>query len=493
VAAFVKLSVRIFLAYFLLLGFAIWFVMRGFSAELVPGMRQTLEEVLVDTANLLAELVADEVAGGNLREGRFGSAMSAFGQRRLDARIWFLKKRDPNMIVYVTDARGIVLYDSRGRDVGKDYSRWNDVYLTLRGEYGARTTRDSMNDEFSSIMYVAAPIRQGGKVIGVVTVGKPSVAVQPFVERVLGNIKQKGALVILAALALGLLISYWLTFSIRTLTVYAREVKEGKRPQVPHLRERELAQLAAAMDAMRRELEGKDYVENYLHSLTHELKSPLAAIQGTAELLEEDMPLSDRQRFIGNIRTEAQRLHQVVQQLLQLAAVEKRQGLIDPEPVDTAPLIEVLCEERQWRARQLGMRFDCDLEQGVKPLAERFLLQQALGNLIDNAIDFSPRDGVIELRSRETEGCWEFTLSDEGPGVPDYALQQVFERFYSLPRPGGGARSSGLGLSFVRQVAQLHGGKVSLENRQERGCAARLVIPLDVRTHRPHQGHTYSG
>ncbi|MET0042048.1 MAG: hypothetical protein ABW100_00815, partial [Candidatus Thiodiazotropha sp. 6PLUC3] len=87
-----KLSVRIFLAYFLLLGFAIWFVMRSFSAELVPGMRQSLEEVLVDTANLLAELVAEEVADGRLHEGHFEKAMSAFSERRLDARIWFLKK-----------------------------------------------------------------------------------------------------------------------------------------------------------------------------------------------------------------------------------------------------------------------------------------------------------------------------------------------------------------------------------------------------------------
>jgi two-component system sensor histidine kinase CreC len=474
----VKLSVRIFFAYFLLLGFAIWFVMRSFSSELVPGMRQSLEEVLVDTANLLAELIVDEVAEGKLRQGRFTNAMSAFGKRRLDARIWFFKKRDPNMIVYVTDAQGIVLYDSRGRDIGKDYSRWNDVYLTLRGEYGARTTRESPDDEFSSIMYVAAPIRRGDKTIGVVSVGKPSVTVQPFVERALDNIEEKGTLVLLVALLLGLLITYWLTYSIRKLTLYAREVQDGKRPQVPLLHEQELAQLAAAMDAMRRELEGKDYVENYLHSLTHELKSPLAAIQGTAELLDEAMPRSDRQRFISNIRTEAQRLHQVVEQLLQLAAVEKRQGLTDPEPVDTASLIEVLCEERQWRVRQMGIRFHCVLAQEVKPVAERFLLQQALGNLIDNAIDFSPKSAVIEVRSRVVGDCWEFTVSDEGPGVPDYALQQVFERFYSLPRPHGTPRSSGLGLSLVREVANLHCGKVSLENREERGSVARLVMPL---------------
>jgi two-component system sensor histidine kinase CreC len=474
----VNLSVRIFLAYFVLLGFAIWFVMRSFSAELMPGMRQSLEEVLVDTANLVAELIADELDEGGLKSGRFDDAMRAFSRRRLDARIWFLKKRDPNMIVYVTDARGIVLYDSRGRDLGKDYSRWNDVYLTLRGKYGARTTREDPDDEFSSIMYVAAPIKRDGQIIGVVTVAKPSVAVQPFVERAINNIEEKGVLMILAALALGLLITYWLTFSIRKLTVYVQGVRDGRRPSVPRLRERELAQLAEAMDAMRRELEGKDYVENYLHSLTHELKSPLAAIRGTAELLDEEMPRADQRRFIANIRSEAERLRQVVEQLLRLAAVEKRQGLIDPQPVDTAELIETLCEERRWRVDRVEVGFDCELAAGAKPVAERFLLQQALGNLIDNAIDFSPAGGVIRIRSRAESGNWEFHIRDQGPGVPDYAWERIYERFYSLPRPDGGARSSGLGLSFVREIAQLHGGRISLENHPEGGAVARLTIPM---------------
>jgi two-component system, OmpR family, sensor histidine kinase CreC len=476
---FVNLSVRIFLAYFLLLGFAIWFVMRSFSVELVPGMRQSLEEVLVDTANLVAELVADEMDQDTLQGGRFESAMRAFAQRRLDARIWFLKKRDPNLIVYVTDAQGIVRYHSRGRDLGKDYSQWNDVYLTLRGEYGARTTREVAEDEFSSIMYVAAPIRQAGQIIGVVTVGKPSVAIQPFAERVVNNIEEKGGLIILAALALGLLITYWLTTSIRRLTAYARQVREGERPKVPRLREGELAQLAEAMEAMRRELEGKDYVEHYLHSLTHELKSPLAAIQGTAELLDEEMPLPDRRRFIANIRAEAERLRQVVEQLLRLAALEKRQGLIDPQPVDMASLIETLCEERRWRVDREEICFECELERRAKPVAERFLLQQALGNLIDNAIDFSPSGGTIQLDSHTADGLWEFRVRDHGPGVPDYALSRIFERFYSLPRPNGGARSSGLGLSFVQEVAQLHGGRIRLENHPEGGVVAHLSIPVN--------------
>lgn len=473
-----NLSIRIFLGYFLLLGFATWFVMRTFTAELVPGMRQSLEEVLVDTANLAAEMVQDEVAAGKVADGKFSRAMEAFSERRINARIWFLKKRDPNLIVYITDSKGIVIYDSRGRDVGKDYSRWNDVYLTLKGKYGARSTREDPDDDFSSVMYVAAPIKHQGKIIGVVTVAKPSVAVQPFIERAMRNIEEKGTLLILGALALGLFITYWLTLSIRQLTAYARAVRKGKRVKVPRLREKELAHLAGAMEAMRSELEGKDYVENYLHTLTHELKSPLAAIRGAAELLDEEMPLSDRRRFIGNIRNESQRLQQIVEQLLGLAALEKRQGLEHVETVDVTPLLQRLYQDKQPMLQEKGVTVESDFADKVKLLGERFLLQQALSNLIDNAIDFSPAGGTITLQSQVVGERWQFSVADQGPGIPEYALKRVFERFYSLPRPDTEKRSSGLGLSFVHEVAQLHGGTITLQNREGGGALATLDLPL---------------
>lgn len=472
-----NLSVRIFLGYFLLLGFAVWFVMRSFTAELVPGMRQSLEEVLVDSGNLLAEMVSAEVAAGSIADGNFAAAMARFAERRLEARVWFLKKRDPNLIVYITDQKGIVLYDSRGRDVGADYSRWNDVFLTLRGEYGARTTRYEESDPYSSVMYVAAPIKVRDEIIGVVTVAKPSVTVLPFVERARRNIEEKGVLLILGGLALGMLISWWLTFSIRRLTRYARAVRAGERVEVPKLREKELAQLADAMEAMRNELEGKDYVANYLHTLTHELKSPLAAIQGAAELLDEEMPLDDRRRFIGNIRNESQRLQQVVEQLLGLAALEKRRGLERVEGVNVNALLRQLCADKEPMLQQKDLQLEFDLADEMTVQGERFLLQQALSNLIDNAIDFSPHGGVIKLGSRLRDGVGEITVADEGPGIPDYAKERLFERFYSLPRPDGSPRSSGLGLSFVKEVAQLHGGEVAVGNGEAGGAVAVLRLP----------------
>lgn len=177
------LWVRIFAVYFLFVGLAGWFVLSTVMDEIRPGVRQSTEETLVDTANLLAEILRDPVIAGNLAQSHLPEVLEAYGRRRPEASIWGHTKSQVNHRIYVTDASGTVLLDSSGLAVGRDYSRWNDVYLTLRGDYGARSTREDPNNPDSSVMYVAAPIRDGERIIGVVSVAKPNQTLQPYIER----------------------------------------------------------------------------------------------------------------------------------------------------------------------------------------------------------------------------------------------------------------------------------------------------------------------
>lgn len=247
--------------------------MQNITTELIPAMRQSLEEALVDSAYLMAEVVKDEVKNNKLENGQFAKNINEFSRRRIEAKISRQTKQDTNTLIYITNARGIVIYDSSGKNIGKDYSQWNDVFLTLKGEYGVRTTRKDKNDSSSSVMYVAAPIKINHRIIGVLSIGKPSASVQPYFEAAVNKIENKILLLLLVSLALVSLTVYWLTLSIRQLTLYAKDVREGKKVAVPKLREKELALLAGAMGEMRDSLEGKNYIENYLHSLTHEIKA----------------------------------------------------------------------------------------------------------------------------------------------------------------------------------------------------------------------------
>ena len=215
-----------------------------------------------------------------------------------------------------------------------------------------------------------------------------------------------------------------------------------------------------------------------MHALTHELKSPLAAIRGAAELLEGPLPEADRARFVASIGAQSRRMAGLVDRMLALAALEHREALDAPAPVDLAALARTVLEDAAARAQARGVTLHLHVAPSLPPLAgDALLLRQLLANLIDNAIDFSPAGGVVEVRLQARPDGQRIEVGDRGPGIPDFALARVFERFYALPRPDGGARSSGLGLNFAAEIAKLHGGRVALGNREGGGAVASVELP----------------
>jgi two-component system sensor histidine kinase CreC len=474
-----SLTLRLFVVGAVLVAGFGWFALRQVLEEVKPAVRQSTEETLVDTANLLAELVADDLRAGRLAQSDLARVMAAYGQRDPEAEIWGIRKAGVTHRIYVTDANGTVVLDSTGRDLGKDYSRWNDVVRTLRGEYGARTTAEIPGDEGSTVMYVAAPVRDGDRIIGVVTVAKPNRSVQPFIERAQQRLGVLAATFIAAALLVGAGLSFWLSRAIRRLTVYADAVAAGGRPQVPSLPGRELAQLAQALDSMRAQLEGKAYVERYVQTLTHELKSPLAAIQGASELLGGELLPTQRARLLENIEVETARLQSMSERMLNLAQVEQRRTLEEQAYIPLQPLVAELFEGRAPQIARRGLRVSNDLPATAAVRGERFLVRQAFANLLDNALDFTPEGGLIRVDITPVAHPEMLGVSvfNQGEPIPDYALPRVTERFYSLARPGTGRKSTGLGLNFVQEVAQLHGGTFAIENAAE-GVRVTLTLPL---------------
>ena len=471
-----SLGLRIFLVYVLFVGLTGYFVLNTVMEEIRPGVRQSTEETLVDTANLMAEILRDDFKAGTLSENRWPELLRAYGERQPKATIWGLPKNQVNHRIYVTDAKGIVVLDSSGVAVGQDYSRWNDVYLTLRGEYGARSSRSDPDDASSSVMHVGAPIRDNGQIIGVVTVAKPNSSLQPYVDRTERRLLFYGAGLIGLGLLFGALLSWWLSRALHRLTGYAQAVSEGRRVEVPHYRGGELEQLATAVEQMRTQLEGKAYVERYVHTLTHELKSPLAAIRGAAELLQGDMSPVQRLRFVGNIDSESARMQQLIERLLNLAQVEQRQGLEERVAVPLAALVDELVQGQAARIEGKHLRVEQTIPADLLLIGEPFLLRQALGNLLENALDFTPVQGLLCFSAERVGEQIEFSLFNETAAIPDYALPRLTERFYSLPRPDSGRKSTGLGLNFVEEVVKLHGGSMRVRN-VESGVEVMLRLP----------------
>jgi two-component system sensor histidine kinase CreC len=124
-----------------------------------------------------------------------------------------------------------------------------------------------------------------------------------------------------------------------------------------------------------------------------------------------------------------------------------------------------------------GLTLEIRVPERLTLTGNAFLLHQALANLLQNAIDFSPEGGKITVSAAADKQRVTIAVADDGPGIPEYALPKVFDRFYSLARPGTGKKSTGLGLNFVREVAQMHDGIIRLSNRAGGGALAELTLP----------------
>ena len=473
-----NLASRILLAVLLLVGIASYQFMDWITSELKPRYREAVEESLVDTAYL----VAAELANSDLDIAPLTKAFTELERTRFAAHIYDLEKHDVDLRISVTDAAGLVLFDSyHAENVGTDASAWRNVLLTLRGEYGARTTRDDPDNPNSTVLYVSAPIKVDGVIKGVVTVGKPTKSANYFIASAQRRLIKSSSIMLLLLLFVAALLSRIISGPLARLTEYARAVRDGASPPLPALGSGEVARLGEAFEQMRASLEGKNYIEQYVQALTHELKSPLAAIRGAAELLTESgMPEEQRRQFLSNIQVETGRIQGLIEQLLNLAAIEARRGRETFRNLIPATVCEEVIQSMRPRLDQKEIRVRTDFEPSVPLWADPAMLKQALTTVIENAVDFSDRGAEIEVTIRERPPAGiELSVSDHGPGIPDYAKSKVCEKFFSLPRPDTGKKSSGIGLALTAEVMRRHGGTIAFDDRAPRGTVVRLVFPND--------------
>jgi len=374
--------------------------------------------------------------------------------------------------VFACDQNGRVIFDSAARDMGRTY-----MWPMTGGGWAASENYKVPNvAEVAGELRVAARVRKGDEFFGWVGVGRPLASVTEGVREARFRLVWS-----VGALALGMVLAGWwiaarLTRSLERLTVYALNVRDGRSVMPPASRAREIAELSRAFEQMRDALEGRQHVERYTQALAHEVKAPLAAIRGAAELMDEAMPVEQRQKFLANIRGESARIQKIVDRLLELSSLEARKTLRQTETIGVESLLLETTDVLRPACTSAGVELTTGGDSGTLR-GERVLLREALVNLLQNALEFSPAGGAVTLRTKSEKGRMLFTVEDNGPGIPDFALSRVFERFYSLPRPGTGKKSTGLGLALVREIAHLHGGDVTLLNRPEGGARAILWIP----------------
>ncbi|EMO87374.1 GHKL domain protein [Leptospira noguchii str. 2001034031] len=436
---------------------------------------EAVEESLNDTAHLLASLLERELSQTNdslekISERIFFPIMRTTTQKDLNSKIFEITKKKVDLQLYVTNERGIVIYDSEKLKKGQDYSKKNDVYLTLQGKYGARS---SLLFGSEKGLFIAAPIRNSGKIIGVLTVIKPKKSLIPFIESTRKKFWNLSLYVALSIIVLFISILYFLFLPIRKLSEYVSALRFQKRIPFPKISVPEIRGLGEEMDRLFRELAGKEYVENYVQSMTHEIKSPLSSLLASSELIIEN---PDRlESLISNIQLEGKRIQTILEKLLELSSLENQSQLEKTPNLNLQDIVQETVVSSISEAVRKKIKLK-ELTETVYVEGNFFFLGMALRNLVQNALDFSNSDSEITVRCGKENGFPFLEVEDSGPGIPSYALERIFEKFYSLPRPDTGRKSSGLGLAFVREIAKLHDADLEVKNGTSIGVVARICF-----------------
>ncbi len=318
--------------------------------------------------------------------------------------------------------------------------------------------------------------------VGLLLVDTPGVSTvtSEILGRVNRGILVAALLAAAAALIIGWALAAGLIRPVRALTGAAQAVARGDLTQrVPASGRDELGDLAHAFNQMADSLERAERLRRDMTAdVAHELRNPLAILQAQAEALVDGVyPLTVEN--LAPVLSQAQVLSRLVEDLRTLALADSGQLRLEPAPLDLRALASDVVEAFRPQADAQHLRLEL-IGDPAWVTADRLRIEQALGNLIANALRHTPPGGMVQIRidPPQADSMATLSVSDSGEGIPPDALPYVFERFYradkSRARAEGG---TGLGLAITRQLIEAHAGTVTAANRAEGGAILTLRLP----------------
>jgi signal transduction histidine kinase len=284
------------------------------------------------------------------------------------------------------------------------------------------------------------------------------------------------------ALVISLLIAFLFARSVyrplKQVTGAAQKIAQGEYDhRIPVTGIRETQELAASFNDMAEQVkQSQRQLRHFVADVSHELKSPLTAIQGFAQALVDGTAGDNDTRLKAAriINDESRRMRRQVDELLELARMQSGQLKINHEPVDLGELLEHCHELFSIQAQEKETRLKTEVGKPMIVSGDADRLEQLFSNLLDNAIKNSTAGGEVNVIGQNLDGCYvEIRVTDSGPGIPPEQLPHVFERFYQVT----GVRTGvGLGLAIAREIVTAHGGTITASS--EPGEGAEFIVKL---------------
>lgn len=326
----------------------------------------------------------------------------------------------------------------------------------------------------------AAPVFLGPEIVGAILLARPPGETASAWPDVASRVAAAAGVGLALALLLTALLTRRVTRPLTAMQVATHRVAGGDlRTELGPTGTRELDELASDFNLMVRRLaEREGETREFLMRVTHDLRTPLTAIRGHAAALTDGVvPEGDVPRSLAAIEGEAARLEQLVSDLLDLSRLDARRFALDLGEVRPAEVLDRAFDAMQAEAGARGVGFERGIEELPAMVTDESRVQRIVGNLLDNAIRWTPPGGLVRLEGRpRAGGGFTATVTDTGPGIAPAERERIFEAFHSSETPDG-RRGSGLGLAISRQLARALGGDVRVEAREGGGSRFILEVP----------------
>ncbi|MCJ2036717.1 sensor histidine kinase [Methylobacterium sp. J-068] len=342
---------------------------------------------------------------------------------------------------------------------------------------GARGTIVRRNPAGETIVSVAVPIQRASSVRGALMLSTQGGDIDRVIASERFGLLQVFLIAAAVMLVLSILLAGAIAGPVRRLADAAEKVRLGikSREEIPDFTGRtdEIGHLSGALRDMTQALYRRiDAIESFAADVSHELKNPLTSLRSAVETLPLAKSDDSRSRLLAIIQHDVKRLDRLISDISDASRLDAELARAEARRVDMRKLMTTVvsvANERR-RAKDAPIQFDVDAPagEGESPLTifgHDSRLGQVVNNLLDNARSFSPPDAKVRVALRRVRNDVELIVEDEGPGIPEHALERIFERFYTDRPEQGFGQNSGLGLSISRQIVQAHRGTIRAENR----------------------------
>lgn len=291
-----------------------------------------------------------------------------------------------------------------------------------------------------------------------------------------------GLIAMFVAFALGLFMSVWIGDPLRRLADGARQFENGNYPVLDKEGPQEIQELAESLNQMSRRVQQTEKSQrDFLANVSHELKTPLTSIQGFAQSIQDGAASTPQElmQAANVIYDEASRMHRLVLDLLTLSRLEEGSAKMQHIPVDLSMIIDQIDEKMQPQIQSAELLIKKLIQPGQVVMGDGDSLAQVFTNLLDNAIKFTPKGGLITLRVYNEEDAVIASVTDTGTGIPNHEERRIFERFYQVDksRRGGTSRGIGLGLAIARQIVISHNGEIWATSDPGKGSTFFVKLP----------------